>query len=131
MIPEDLLHYCDDSEIDFILPLVVCEDPYVYFGDSEGNSLVFNETKLGAPKVAIGISDCGIFLFKTHQMIRYFHGKNPRSDKSNDKDLNFLSLFVEMEKSGLIFKKVFFQNVLLTKGVNSKEELSTMQSLFG
>ncbi len=130
MKPEELFRYCNDPEVDFILPLVERENPYVYFGNEHERSLVFNETKLGAPSLAIGISDCGIFLFKTRSMINFFSERIGNQENSLITDLNFLSLFVEMEKSGLKFKKVFFQNELLTRGVNSKEELLTMLDLF-
>lgn len=131
MKPNDLLQHCNNPETDFVLPLVECQNPYVYFGDSTGQTLAFNETRFGAPKIESGISDCGIFLFRTRKMINFFKNYAHFRTTMTTRDVNFLSLFVDMQNSGLKFEQVFFQNKLLAKGVNSRSELLAMLNLFG
>jgi bifunctional N-acetylglucosamine-1-phosphate-uridyltransferase/glucosamine-1-phosphate-acetyltransferase GlmU-like protein len=128
MQPHRLLRHMDNLNVDFILPLVRRSKPYVYFTQYKDNGiLTFHETKNGAKVVSMGMSDCGVFLFRTRVVASFLESYfKPKEDPSLT-EINFLSLFGEMQKSGITFKKVFLKDELLTFGANSLAELSTFE----
>jgi bifunctional N-acetylglucosamine-1-phosphate-uridyltransferase/glucosamine-1-phosphate-acetyltransferase GlmU-like protein len=123
-----LLKHIDNSSADFILPLVRRSRPYVYFTQNKDNgTITFHETKNGAKVVSMGISDCGVFLFRTGVVARFLERYFEAKEDPGLTEINFLSLFGEMQKSGITFKKVFLKDELLTFGANSLDELSAFE----
>jgi len=118
------------NNADFILPLVFRKLPYVYFTYSSDEGLLeFNETKKKAPLVKYGLSDCGVFLFRTQPVIRFLDSYLSQFDSEAERDLNFLSLFGPMQKSGIAFEELVFDDERLTYGINSLKELSDLQEI--
>ncbi len=113
---------------DFILPLVHRELPYVYFSRKGPKSnLSFHETKKGSPKIGYGLSDCGVFLFKTKPILDFLKDNLFSSDGYMEEDLNFLSLFGSMQSLGLSIHEIVLSDIKLTYGVNSFQELDQLQ----
>ena len=123
-----LLQKMDKSSADFILPLVRRSRPYVYFTQNEDNGIMtFHETKNGAKVVSMGISDCGVFLFRTEVVAKYLENYFKSNENSGLVEVNFLSLFGEMQKTGITFNKVLLKDELLAAGANSLAELSAFE----
>jgi len=128
MPPRRLLKHMDNSSTDFILPLVRRIRPYVYFTQNKVNGIMtFHETKNGAKVVSMGISDCGVFLFRTGVIATFLESYFEAKKDPCLAEINFLSLFGEMQKSGITFKKVFLKDELLTFGANSPAELAAFE----
>ncbi|MDO8309665.1 MAG: HAD-IA family hydrolase [Actinomycetota bacterium] len=104
-----------------VLPLVRRPDPYVYFTpDSSGRPLMFHETRHGAPRVAEGLSDCGVFLLRPGPVARALDGL--LADDAGA-DVNFLSLFERMADLGVSVQAHVLADPLLSTGVNTAAEL--------
>lgn len=109
-----------------VLPLVRRPDPYVYFTpDSGGRPLVFHETRHGAPGVAEGLSDCGVFLLRPAPVARVLDGLLAVGAGADDvgADVNFLSLFERMADLGVSVQAHVLADPLLSTGVNTAAEL--------
>ena len=121
-----------DNESDFLLPLVERANPYVYFElENSERNLDFFETKVGAPRIHFGFSDCGVFLFKKDVVLKFLKNRvSPITQPGDIKEINFLSLFSTMKSVGIKFKTLKFQDQLLTIGVNSPAELTEAQRMF-
>ncbi len=116
---------------DFYLPLVSKKNPYVYFEISEDGSLLkFHETNLGASKIIEGFSDCGFFLFKREIVSEFLDMYLSCKTKEPIVEVNFLSLFSDMEKSGIKFHKIFLEDELLTLGINTPSEIRSLEEEF-
>lgn len=119
-----LLAEVDTPDVDFILPIVERDKPYVYFHLSESsNYLKFEETKYGSSEQSRGQSDCGLFLFRTKVVKNYLDNKLEKCDFSRNGEINFLSLFHDMNNAGIVFKLVAFNDQRLTIGINSPEDI--------
>jgi len=121
----------ESTDADFYLPMVLRTNPYVYFEvDKTGSTLKFFETHTGAPRVNEGFSDCGFFLFKK-SIVLEFLGKYLLSlPKESKIEVNFLSLFSEMQKSGIVFSPIFLEDEILSLGVNTPEEIEYLEAKF-
>lgn len=119
------------EDIQFILPLVQRNNPYVYFtyGDN-GSDLNLHETIKGAIEIDIGLSDCGVFIFQTEVVKNFLASYLQQHSTSSDTELNFLSTFSAMERAGVHFRKIILDNTLLTFGVNSPKEMIELEGYF-
>jgi bifunctional N-acetylglucosamine-1-phosphate-uridyltransferase/glucosamine-1-phosphate-acetyltransferase GlmU-like protein len=119
------------SDADFFLPIVYREKPYVYFNTNElGVSLEFCETKYGAQVQDFGYSDCGFFIFKSKPVLNYLlNNLQGESDDFSD-EVNFLALFTQMEKSGIVFEKIIMEDPRISFGINSQEDLLQSEKKF-
>ena len=121
----------ESTKADFYLPMVSRSNPYVYFEvEKEGSLLKFFETHSGAPRVSEGLSDCGFFLFKKDVVLEFLERNLTRKPKELKIEVNFLSLFSEMQKSGIDFSPIFFEDEMLSLGVNSVEEMKKLEQKF-
>lgn len=119
---------------DFILPVVYRAEPYVYFiNEGVKISLEFRETKHGAQVKDFGYSDCGFFIFKNKPVLNYLLMTLQDEESEIPNEVNFLSLFKQMEKSGIVFEKVVMKDPRISIGINSPKELQTLQQkmIFG
>jgi bifunctional N-acetylglucosamine-1-phosphate-uridyltransferase/glucosamine-1-phosphate-acetyltransferase GlmU-like protein len=130
----ELLTKTEGCDADFILPIVYRDKPYVYF-INEGTriSLEFRETKHGAQVKDFGYSDCGFFIFKNKPVLNYLLTKLQHEGSEFPDEVNFLSLFAQMEKSGIVFEKVVLKDPRISIGINSPEELQILKQkvIFG
>jgi NDP-sugar pyrophosphorylase family protein len=119
------------DDIQFILPLVQRNNPYVYFSHgNNGSDLNLHETIKGAIKIDSGLSDCGVFIFQTKAIKSFLASYIQQQSITSETDLNFLSTFPAMEKAGVHFRKLILDNVLLTFGVNSPKEMIELERYF-
>ena len=125
---EKLLSEIDNPDVDFILPTVERDEPYVYFHlNDHSNYLKFEETKNGSTVQSRGQSDCGLFLFRRKIVKDYLDRKLEKYDSSFKGEINFLSLFHDMNNAGILFKLIEFCDERLTIGINSKEDIFTYE----
>jgi bifunctional N-acetylglucosamine-1-phosphate-uridyltransferase/glucosamine-1-phosphate-acetyltransferase GlmU-like protein len=117
------------GEIDFVLPIIRRDNPYVYFEIVNSKILGFSETSKGSPQVLSGFSDIGVFGMKVQKTSRilneWIHSKN------SEKDLNFLSFF-ESEKFQTIKLEILQVNPSdshLTQGINTDEDLEQFSKI--
>jgi NDP-sugar pyrophosphorylase family protein len=128
---EDFFAYFESNRPDFLLPMVFRRSPYVYFERSpRTNFLEFYETRRGARRLDYGFSDCGVFLFKSARVKEFLDSKLLINAKEQTLDLNFLTLFASMQESGITFSEKQYNDVALTYGVNSRQELHHLQEFF-
>lgn len=121
----------ESIKADFYLPLVSKKNPYVYFEINEdGNLLQFHETNLGASRIIEGFSDCGFFVFKKEIVSEFLEMYLSCETKEAIVEVNFLSLFSDMEKSGIKFHKIFLEDELLTLGINTPFEIRSLEGEF-
>ncbi len=121
----------ESTKADFYLPLVSKKNPYVYFEiNEEGNLQRFYETNLGASRINEGFSDCGFFLFKKEIVSEFLELYLSHERKESTFEVNFLSLFSEMQKSGIKFHLIFLEDELLTLGINTQAEVRTLEEDF-
>ena len=121
----------DMDKIQFVLPLVQRNNPYVYFTHgNNGSDLNLHETIKGAMKIEIGLSDCGVFIFKTKAIKTFLASYLQQQSTTSETDLNFLATFPAMEKAGIHFRKLILDNTLLTFGVNSPKEMIELEGYF-
>ena len=104
--------------------------PYVYFSPNlVTDVLSFHETRLGAPNIPMGLSDCGIFLFRKKLIETFFHKNLPKAGPKTGTERNFLSLFSDMQAQGIRFHIVHYENEALTFGVNSPRDLRELEQV--
>ena len=121
----------ESTEADFYLPLVLRTNPYVYFEvEKTGGILKFFETHTGAPRVKEGFSDCGFFLFKKRIVLEFLVKHLSSMPKESNIEVNFLSLFSEMQKSGIVFSPIFLEDEGLSLGINTAEEIENLEEKF-
>lgn len=127
----DFFSIVRSTEADFYLPMVLRTNPYVYFQfDETGRMLKFFETHSGAPKVNEGLSDCGFFFFKKSIVLDFLEKYLSSIGKESKIEINFLSLFSEMQKSGIVFSPIFLKDELLSLGINTVEEMKNLEEKF-
>ena len=125
------LKNAERSDADFVLPLVYRKTPYVYFSPNLlTDALSFHETRLGAPTIPMGLSDCGIFLFRKEIIETFLQENLLKDEPKTGKERNFLSLFSEMQTQGIRFHIVHYDNEVLSFGVNSPSDLRELEQVF-
>ena len=125
-----LLSEIETSGADFILPVVERHDPYVYFQLNDGpNYLKFEETKNGSRRQNRGHSDCGVFLFRREIIQESLKRNLNLYDMESNYEINFLSLFQDMNQLGVTFKLIELSDVRLTIGINSQAEIMKYESI--
>jgi len=123
---EKVIAIAKSSRVDFILPLVERDNPYVYFSFNEGQQIMhFSETSKGAPRLERGFSDTGVFFVKRDIFCRAL--QNWIQEQSHDQDLNFLAFFASQCAQTLQHAILFLEDISLTEGVNSPSELSRFE----
>jgi len=116
-----------NSEADLVLPVVERPDPYVYFEVLDHRITRFNETHRGAPSVAKGLSDCGVFALRRDAVLgplsEFVH------DHSGAEELNFLQFFASCHADSLRSRLLRLEDFRLTIGVNSPDDLDQLGAL--
>lgn len=116
------------NDWDIVVPVVRKEDPYVYFEIDDTDGITnFYETKIGAPKVKEGLSDCGVFVIRVSSVL----DKLEFLLQSDSQDQNLLSLFPALHNLGLNVIAYPVNDPLLTLGANTHDELIENMKLLG
>ena len=127
----EIFSIAESIEADFYLPMVLRTNPYVYFEVDKAESMLkFFETNSGAPKIREGYSDCGFFLFKKGIVLEFLEKHLSDRPKESKIEVNFLSLFSEMQKSGIDFSLIILEDEILSLGVNTVEEMKNNEGKF-
>lgn len=116
-----------ESNFSLIVPLVKRTSPYVNFRLDNNNKIIeVQESKNMEVQIKIGNNDCGTFLINKSFFMKI--SKNLSSSTYSElNELNFIKTIPNFEQYGSGVKKLFFKDIKLTQGINTKQELNLIQ----